>query len=216
MESIGASRSYPVSFPKSIFCYQFRGFLSTFRHFQLPGIPPLLANHSLSAVHTSKSCQLWNSPPHSSKPRYWYLCIFPADKSLFPWLFLLLYWNLSNMYPSVTKVPVKLILLDLVCGAGGKNCFILQRTLPQVFSNFLLWVIYSVNDISNLSAPSFVFLPESLSLCYFSAFTPRSSPLRLWYLGAFNLNSCSPDYLSNGLWADWSIWASVSSSGTKG
>ena len=84
MESIRASRSYPVSFPKSIFCYQLRGFLSTFHHFQLPVIPPLLANHSLSAVHTSKSCQPWNSPPHSSKLRYWDLCIFPTDKSLFP------------------------------------------------------------------------------------------------------------------------------------
>lgn len=63
MESIRASRSYPVSFPKSIFCYQLRGFLSTFHHFQLPVIPPLLANHSLSAVHTSKCCQPWTLLP---------------------------------------------------------------------------------------------------------------------------------------------------------
>lgn len=67
VRNIRASGSYPVSFPKSIFCYQLRGFLSTFHHFQLPGIPPLLANHSLSAVHTSKSCLPWYSPPHSSK-----------------------------------------------------------------------------------------------------------------------------------------------------
>lgn len=45
VKNIGASRSCPVTLPKTIFCYQFRGFLSIFHHFPLL----LQANHSLNA-----------------------------------------------------------------------------------------------------------------------------------------------------------------------
>lgn len=49
VKNIRASRSCPVTLPKTIFCYQFRGFSSTFRHFPLLDVLLLQANHSLNA-----------------------------------------------------------------------------------------------------------------------------------------------------------------------